>query len=220
MQADWCELRRGRYPLSAFVATLGYSRATFVQFVSSERFEVLRECHEEAFVFFGGVPREVLYDNMKTVVMERNAYGEGRHRLHQGLWDTARHFGFMPRLCRPYRAKTKGKVERFNRYLRYSFYIPLQSRLSQAGLRLDVATANAEVMQWLAEVANCRLHGETGQRPDEQLTIERAALQPLPARLTVLKASGPAVLPSSWPVEQLQRSPQVYAALFLEDAPC
>lgn len=220
MQVDWCVFRRGRDPLSAFVATLGYSRATLVQFVTSERFEVLRECHETAFAFFGGVPREVLYDNMKTVVVERNAYGEGRHRFHQGLWDIARHFGFVPRLCQPYRAKTKGKVERFNRYLRYSFYIPLQSRLSQAGLQADAATANAEVLKWLAEVANCRVHGETGKRPDEQLIIERSLLQPLPARLAVVNNAVVVDSSPSWPVEQLQRSPQVYEALFLEEASC
>lgn len=220
MQVDWCVFRRGRSLLSAFVATLGCSRASFVQFVTSERFEVLRECHEESFAFFGGVPREVLYDNMKTVVAERNAYGEGRHRFHPGLWDIARHFGFVPRLCRPYRAKTKGKVERFNRYLRYSFYIPLQSRLAQAGLQLDAATANAEVVKWLAEVANCRMHGETGKRPSEELAIEQGALQPLPARLPGSYAAVHAEVSPSWPVEPLQRSPRVYEALFLEDVPC
>jgi len=61
----------------------------------------------------GGVPREVLYDNMRTVVVERNAHGQGKHRFHPGLWDAAKHFGFVPRLCAPYRAQTKGKVERF-----------------------------------------------------------------------------------------------------------
>ncbi len=218
MQVDWCVFRRGRSPLSAFVATLGHSRASFVKFVTSERFEVLRECHEEAFAFFGGVAREVLYDNMKTVVVERNAYGEGRHRFHPGLWDIARHFGFVPRLCRPYRAKTKGKVKRFNRYLRYSFYISLTSRLAQVGLQLDAATANAEVLKWLAEVANSRVHGEPGKRPDEELVIERESLQPLPPRLRVTKTVGHSDV--AWPVEPLQRSPQVYEALFLEEAPC
>ena len=173
MQVDWCVFRRGQEPLSAFVATLGFSRASFVAFVTSERFEVLRECHEQAFAYFGGVPREVLYDNMRTVVVERNAYGAGRHRFHRGLWDLARHFGFTPRLCRPYRARTKGKVERFNRYLRHSFYVPLASRLKQAGLRLDVATANAEVRRWLDEVANVRTHRETGERPVDRLVTER-----------------------------------------------
>lgn len=220
MQVDWCVFRRGRSPLSAFVATLGNSRASFVKFATSERFEVLRECHEEAFAFFGGVPREVLYDNMKTVVVERNGYGEGRHRFHRGLWDIARHFGFVPRLCRPYRAKTKGKVERFNRYLRYSFYIPLISRLSPTGLQLDAATANAEVQKWLTEVANSRVHGETGKRPDEALLRESGSLQPLPPRLSGARTAVSAHAFPSWPVDSLQRSPQVYDALFMEEAPC
>ena len=110
MQVDWCEFRKGKDPLHAFVATLGFSRDAFVMFTTSQCFDVLRECHEAAFSFFGGVPREVLYDNMKTVVLERNAFGEGKHRFHPGLWHVAKHFGFMPRLCKPYRAKTKGKV--------------------------------------------------------------------------------------------------------------
>ncbi len=146
---------------------------------------------------------------MKTVVQDRNAYGEGKHRFHPGLWDMARHFGFLPRLCSPYRAQTKGKVERFNRYLRYSFYVPLQSRLSQAGLRLDAATANAEVLKWLREVANCRIHGETGKKPWEQLVIERSALLPLPQRLPVLPCKEPTAS-TPWPMDTLQRSPQIY----------
>ena len=109
MQVDWMVVRRGKAPLSAFVATLGYSRASYVEFVSCERFEVLRRCHEHAFEFFGGVPREVLYDNMRIVVTERDAYGPGQHRFHPALWDMARHFGFRPKLCRPYRAKPRAK---------------------------------------------------------------------------------------------------------------
>ncbi len=220
MQVDWCVFRRGGEPLSAFVATLGFSRASFVAFVTSERFEVLRECHEQAFAYFGGVPREVLYDNMRTVVVERNAYGAGRHRFHRGLWDLARHFGFTPRLCRPYRARTKGKVERFNRYLRHSFYVPLASRLKQAGLRLDVATANAEVRRWLDEVANVRTHRETGERPVDRLVTEREVLQPLPVRLAVEPKVTPegASAPGRWPVETLQRPPAVYEQLLAEGA--
>lgn len=210
MQVDWCELRKGKNPLYAFVATLGFSRDAFVLFTTSQSFAVLRACHEEAFFCFGGVPREVLYDNMKTVVLERNAFGEGKHRFHPGLWDIAKHFGFMPRLCKPYRAKTKGKVERFNRYLRYSFYYPLVSRLKQGGLSLDVATANIEVRKWLDEVANCRIHGETNERPCERLLIERQALLPLPQRPTVEAAKPHVIGPASWPVIPLQRSVTIY----------
>src|SRR5512144_2664830 len=79
---------------------------------------------------------------MRTVVVERHGYGRGRHRFHPGFLDFARHCGFRPRLCAPYRAQTKGKVERFIRYLRQSFYIPLASRLAQEGLIADRETAN------------------------------------------------------------------------------
>jgi len=181
MQCDWIVFRRGRSPLSAFVATLGYSRASFVEFVTDERLPTLLVCHEHAFDYFGGVVREVLYDNMKTVVLERDAYGPGEHRFQPAFLDFARHAGFVPRLCRPYRAKTKGKVERFNGYLRRSFYNPLASRLAQDRLVLDADTANGAVRAWLRDVAQVRVHGTTGQVPREQLVIEQRMLQPMPA---------------------------------------
>lgn len=187
--------------------------------MTSERFEVLRSCHEHAFEFFGGVAREVLYDNMRTVVLARDAYGPGQHRFHASLWDMARHFGFRPRLCRPYRAQTKGKVERFNRYLRHSFVLPLQSKLKQAGLSLDVATANVEVRRWLDEVANCRVHGELKARPMELLREERKHLLPLPCRQQVEPAPEAAFVQSAWPVIKLQRHPLVYEQLFQERQP-
>lgn len=97
MQVDWGNFRRGSDYLSAFVATLGFSRYTYVEFVTNERFDTLKRCHENAFEYFGGVPHEVLYDNMKTVIDQRNAYGPGLHRVHPGLWDLARQTGFKPR---------------------------------------------------------------------------------------------------------------------------
>ncbi|SEP50616.1 Integrase core domain-containing protein [Methylobacterium sp. ap11] len=80
-----------------FVATLGWSRAAHLEFVTDERLETLIAAHENAFLAFGGVPREVLYDNMRTVVVERNAYGRGRHRFQAGFLDFARHCGFSLR---------------------------------------------------------------------------------------------------------------------------
>lgn len=179
LQVDWIEFKRDR--LSAFVAALGYSRAAYIEYVSDERIETLIACHVRAFDFFGGVPREVLYDNMKTVVLERDGYGPGLHRFHPTLWDLAKHYNFQPRLCRPYRAKTKGKVERFNSYLRHSFHVPLVTRLRQHGLGLDRDTANVEAARWLREVANARVHAEMGEVPLARLEQERGALQPLPA---------------------------------------
>ena len=182
MQVDWVEFRKGKNPLYAFCATLGFSRASFVEFVTGMKVETLIACHNHAFEYFGGVPRKVLYDNMKTVVLERDASGEGAHRFHSGFLDYARHCGFVIKLCRPYRAKTKGKVERFNGYLRRSFYVPLAAALKQAGLTLDMVTANAQVRHWLREVANQRIHGTTQARPAEQLKEERLQSLPSPWR--------------------------------------
>ncbi len=117
---------------------------------------------------------------MKTVVLERDAYGPGEHRFQPTFRLFASHFGFHPRLCRHYRAKTKGKVERFNHYLQASFYHPLRTRLAQDGLILDAQTANTQVLKWLNTVANVRVHGTTGRIPAEVLDEEQGHLQPLP----------------------------------------
>jgi transposase len=182
MQVDWVEFRKGRDPLYAFCATLGFSRASFVQFVTDMKVQTLIECHDHAFECFGGIPLQVLYDNMKTVVLERDVSGDGEHRFHAGFLDYARHCGFVIRLCRPYRAKTKGKVERFNGYLRRSFYVPLVAQLKQAGLSLDAVTANAQVRRWLKDLANERIHGTTQVRPAERLQDERLQAIPAPWR--------------------------------------
>lgn len=180
MQVDWVEFRKGNQPLYAFCATLGFCRASYVEFVSDMKVGTLIDCHQKAFAALGGVPRRILYDNMKTVVLDRDVDGPGEHRFHAGFLDYAKHCGFVIKLCRPYRARTKGKVERFNGYLRRSFYVPLVARLKPAGLQLDVVTANVEVRPWLKDVANVRIHGTTQRKPSEQLIEEQPHLQPLP----------------------------------------
>ena len=181
MQADWATVGRGADKLSLFIATLGWSRQAYVEFCDDERVETLIGCHETAFLTFGGVPVEVLYDNMKTVVIERNTYGLGVHRFHAGFLDYARHAGFLPRLCQPYRAQTKGKVERFIGYLKRSFWVPFVASMRQAGLKPDKHAANGAVARWLREVANARVPATTNAVPAERLVIEQAALQALPA---------------------------------------
>jgi transposase len=212
MQADFTVIRRGREPLLAFVATLGYSRATWVRFTAAEDAQTLCACVREALTFFGGVPQHVLFDNAKTVVIERNAYGEGQHRWHADLRTLADEFGFRPKLCRPYRAKTKGKVERFNGYLKGSFLVPLAATLKSAGLKLDVAAANAHIGRWLTDVANAREHATTHERPDRRLTLERSALLPLPRSGEVV-ASPPADNGHVMPIESLQHPLAVYDSL-------
>src|SRR5690606_33595161 len=153
----------------------------------------------------------VLFDNASTVITTRDAYGEGLHRWHAGLRELANEYGFAPRVCRPYRARTKGKVDRFNGYLKRSFDVPLAAPRKASGLRLDVETANRAVRRWLDDVANCRDHGTTGERPDRRLAIERNALLPLPRR-TIAVAP---VLPSPRrpvPIESLQHPLSVYDA--------
>jgi transposase len=212
MQVDWAVIRRGSNRLSVFVATLGWSRASYVEFVTDERVETLIEAHENAFLDFGGVPQEVLYDNMRTVVLERHGYGRGRHRFHPGFLDFARHCGFRPRLCAPYRAQTTGKVERFIRYLRESFWVPLSSRLAQEGLIVDRETANLAVKRWLREVANARIHGTTGAIPAERLVSERLRLQPVPTPYGGRTVRSLQVKPDLVPIIGMQHPLSLYDA--------
>ena len=221
MQVDWGVFRRGKKPLSAFVAALGWSRYSYVEFVSDERFETLKRCHENAFAYFQGIPQEVLYDNMRTVVQQRHAYGADQHRFHPGLWDLAKHSGFAPRLCRPYRAKTKGKVERFIGYLRHSFYVPLVAQLKQVGLTLDIETANLEVLKWLRDIANARTHQTTQAVPAERWREERQRLQTLPPSATVIPwvatvSDRPS--PLCFEPEDLQHALSVYEDMLQEGA--
>ncbi len=183
LQVDFTIIRRGHHALKAFVATLGYSRASYVCFYDHERTEAWIDGLIKSFEFFGGVPREVLFDNAKTVMIERDAYAPGEHRWNPQLLALANDYGFRPRVCRPYRAKTKGKVERFNRYLKSSFVVPLQATLKSSGLQLDVKTANGYVGRWLTQVANARIHGTTAEVPNDRLRHEQTRLLPLPIRV-------------------------------------
>lgn len=178
MQVDWVEFPKDN--LSAFVATMGYSRASYVEYVENEKIETLIGCHLNAFNYFGGVAKEALYDNMRTVIIKRNAYGYGKHQLNPMFEDFAKHCGFKIRVCKPYRAKTKGKVERFNHYLRYSFHNSLSVRLAMKKYIVNIDNANSEVQKWLDEVANKRIHQTTLQMPFSLLAEEHYHLLPLP----------------------------------------
>ena len=73
MQVDWGQMRGGKHPIHAFVAVLGYSRAMMVVFTDNMRYDTLEHCHRLVFDYFQGIPNEVWYDNMKTVVVVRDA---------------------------------------------------------------------------------------------------------------------------------------------------
>ena len=145
-------------------------------------------------------------------MIERDAYGEGRHRWNAKLLTTAQDYGFIARACRPYRARTKGKVERFNGYLKGSFITPLAATLNQAGLRLDVATANAHIGPWLELIAHQRIHGTTGVKPQIRLDQERFELAPLPSRPQPVVQQAPVSI-RPVPTESFQHPLSVYDRL-------
>lgn len=179
MQVDWGEFKMGPVKLHAFIAILGYSRMSYVAFTENEKVETLITCLQNTFEFFGGVPQTILFDNMRTVVTKRHAYAKNQHQFQAQLWDYAKHMGFLPKLCKPYRAKTKGKVERFVGYLRFSFFNPLSAQFKQNGLQLDTFACNQAVKLWLVEVANVRIHAGLLEQPFQRWLFEKTHLQPL-----------------------------------------
>lgn len=129
--------------------------------------------------------------------------------MEPAITGSRREVRFTPRVCRPYRAKTKGKVERFNRYLKHSFVVPLATTFKQAGLLLDVDSANSRIGPWLITVANARKHGMTGAPPEHRLQQELAALLPRVGRTVPVVADNQRVMPR----ESFQHPLSVYQSL-------
>lgn len=177
MQVDWATVLLGKKSLSVFLATLSFSRKSYLEFTTNQQEETLLRCHENAFHYFGGVPLNVLYDNMKTVVSHRNCFGKGRHQFQKTLYDFAKHYGFHPRLCSPYRPQTKGKVERLVRYFKHSFYYPL---ITKEDFDDSLPGLNFELHKWLKETAENRFIRELGATPSYLYMKEKEYLQPIP----------------------------------------
>lgn len=166
-QVDWghfgfIEHRGRRRPLYAFVMTLGFSRAMYLEFTVSADSAWFLRCHLHAFRYFGGVPQQMLHDNLKTAVVARDA--DGTIHWHPPYLDFAHYYGFTPRPCRPYRAQTKGKVESGVKYVRGNFWVGLTFA--------DLADLNGQARVWLDAVANVRMHGTTGIPPFTRLADE------------------------------------------------
>lgn len=154
-----------------FSLVLGHSRYLWARFVEHQDLQTVLRCHIEAFDQIGGVPREILYDRMKTAVLGEE---ENRHVIYNAkLVSLAKHYGFAPRACKPYRAQTKGKVERPFRYIRQDFFLARRFR--------HLGDLNAQLRHWLDTVANCRLHGTTQRIVAEHYAEEKPSLQPVPA---------------------------------------
>ena len=175
-QVDWTVIRGGKNPIYGFVMVLGYSRKAFVYFTNSMSQEDWQECHIKAFEYFGGVPDTILYDNLKSVVIQRDKYGKNQHGFNNSFLEFAKD-NFVPKLYLPYRTKTKGKVERFNRYLKGNFYIPLKSALKGSNIEITVELLNSKIFSWL-EYANSRIHDTTKQRPNDMFKKEKKYLLP------------------------------------------
>lgn len=155
-----------------FSLVLGHSRMLWGRFVLHQDLPTLLRCHAAAFETLGGVPEQILYDRMRTV-FDREDPEAGHIVYNRTLLEFARHYGYLPKACKPYRAKTKGKVERPFRYIREDFF------LGRGFRNLD--DLNTQFRQWLDQVANVRVHATTRRVVAEHFAEERLKLQPLPA---------------------------------------
>jgi hypothetical protein len=178
LQIDFGETRVliGEEPVRVylFVATLGYSRRLYVQAFRHERQSAWLDGLEGAFRHFGGVAQEVLLDNARALVDHHDA-ATREVRFNARLHAFARYWGFQPRACAPYRARTKGKDERGVGYVKRNA-IAGHGFASWAGLEAHLAW-------WTREVADVREHGTTGEAP--RLRFERdevTALKPIEGR--------------------------------------
>ena len=177
-QVDWGDLgdithpEGERHKLNAFVMTLGHSRAMFADIAPDQKLPAFLRLHEAAFDYLGGVCQEILYDNTKTVVLRTLTQGtdsRGEVKLNPEFADFARYWGFTPRLCRPYRPQTKGKVESGIGYLRKNFLCGRDAT--------DLEDLRQQMRVWTAEVANGRLHGTTHRLVGEAWQEEKPSLQ-------------------------------------------
>jgi hypothetical protein len=147
--------------------TLGYSRRGYYRACANEQLGLFLESHEAAFEHFGGLTREHLYDRPRTVC--EPVRGEG-WRWNETFRSFARHWGFEPRVCAPYRAQTKGKVESGVKYVKRNF---LPGRTF-----IDMEDVQAQLDEWTATIADLRIHGTTHQRPIDRFGEETSALLP------------------------------------------
>jgi transposase len=175
-QVDWgafgsIRIGHGVRPLSGFVMVLSYSRALFALFTLDQTLESFLRGHVDAFQAFQGVGRTLVYDNLRSAVLERQGTAI---RFHPRLLELAGHYHFAPRPCTPGRGNEKGKIERQIHYLRQAFFA--------ARTFMDVDDLNAQFRRWRDEVAHQRPHPERRDQTVAQVFAdEQPRLLPLPA---------------------------------------
>ena len=158
-----------QYRVYLFLMIMGFSRWFWGYVGWDQKLPTVLRGHNGAFTAMGGTPKTILYDRMKTAVLG-NRNGKPDYNKHLlGLLD---HYGVMPKACRPYRAKTKGKVERIIRYVRESFFMAREFA--------DMDDRNRRFESWCREEADKRHHGTTRKIVGADLLVERPPLPPLP----------------------------------------
>ena len=205
-QVDFAEFRLPWGKRHALIVVLGYSRYMWLQYCERQTMAVVMRGLEAAFAHFRGVPAEILFDQMRAVVIEDCRADGGRLTENPEFLRFAGHWGFRIRACRPYRAQTKGKVERQVSYIRNSFFYG-RDFASDADL-------NARALRWLDTVANVRIHGTLKERPADRFDAERPHLIPLarwPYRPVVPRpaegGAGPPAGPAAVPLVEVERRP-------------
>jgi transposase len=170
-QVDWGEVGKvevdGKIKkLFFFSMILGYSRMRYVEFTLSTDTSTLIQCHLNAFQYFSGCTQEILYDNMKQVVIKR-ALKSSDSEWNSLFEDFFKHYGFIPRLCRPYRPQTKGKIENTIGYVKRDFFL--------GGEFSSLGNLNSQALEWLIRV-NSSVHGTTHEVPLERFKEENLIL--------------------------------------------
>ncbi len=174
-QVDWgsfgkVSIGKGKRALSCFVMVLSWSRAIHAVFTLDQTLESFMRGHVEAFDYFGAVPRTILYDNLKSAVLERRG---DAIRFQPRLLELAGHYHFAPRPVSPARGNEKGRVERQIQYLRTSFFAARRFR--------DVDDLNVQFARWREEIAHTRkVPGDDTMSVGEALERDREAMLPLP----------------------------------------
>jgi transposase len=176
-QVDWgsagfLTVGSTRRRLSFFVMVLCYSRRLYVEFTLAQTQEHFLACHQNAFEYFHSVPAEVMVDNCKTAVLSHPVGAPAV--LHPRYLDFARHYGFAVKACGSYKPHEKGRVENGVGYFKKNFLA------GRPPASLDAL--NAAARQWLDQVANVRVHGETHQKPQDLFVLEKPHLRPLTVR--------------------------------------
>lgn len=178
-QVDWGSFSRivinGRQErLYFFVYTLGYSRMAYVEFTIRQNVKTLLNCHIHAFEKLG-IPETILYDNMKTVTLQREKLPNQQFRpiFNPAFLDFANYYDFHIDLCRPYWPRTKGKVESGVKYVKMNL---LEGMKFNKGFN-TLEELNTKAINWLDTYANVRVHRTTGERPIDRWEKEKQYLK-------------------------------------------